>query len=325
MRASRLLTILLTLQTRGLVTATELAEQLEVSVRTVYRDVEALGAAGVPVYAERGPAGGYRLLEGFRTRINGLTQDEADALFLAGLPGPAAELGLGAVVASAQLKVQAGLPAELRDRVGRAQLRFHLDAPGWHREADRSPELARIAGAVWTDRRIRVRYRRWAGEVTRDLEPYGLVLKAGAWYLVARTVREGEHRDRTYRVVRIEELDVLDEMFERDPSFDLPAYWRAWSQDFVEQLRPILADVLVTEDARAMVRHLFGAHVADTVEASAGEPLPDGRVRADFPIETIEVAVPELLRLGPQIEILGPPELRARVAAEARATAARYA
>ncbi|MET7297703.1 YafY family protein [Embleya sp. NPDC005575] len=325
MRASRLLTILMTLQTRGLVTATELAEQLEVSVRTVYRDVEALGAAGVPVYAERGPAGGYRLMEGFRTRINGLTHDEADALFLAGLPGPAAELGLGAVVASAQLKVQAGLPAELRERVGRAQLRFHLDAPGWHREADRSPELARIAAAVWTDRRIRVHYRRWGGEVTRDLEPYGLVLKAGAWYLVARTVQAGEHRDRTYRVVRIEELDVLDEVFERDPTFDLAAYWQTWSRDFVEQLRPIRADVLLSEDARRFVRQLFGAYVADTVEASVGEPLPDGRVRAVFPIESIEVGVAELLRLGPEVEVLGPPELRAELATAARATAARYA
>ncbi|MEU0938360.1 YafY family protein [Embleya sp. NPDC005971] len=325
MRASRLLTILMTLQTRGLVTATELAEQLEVSVRTVYRDVEALGAAGVPVYAERGSAGGYRLLEGFRTRINGLTHDEADALFLAGLPGPAAELGLGAVVASAQLKLQAGLPAELRGRVNRAQLRFHLDTPGWYREADRSPDLARIAAAVWTDRRIRVHYRRWRGEVTRELEPYGLVLKAGAWYLVARTVQAGEHRDRTYRVVRIEELEVLDEVFERDPDFDLPTYWQDWSRDFVEQLRAIRADVLINPDVYAWVRDLFGAYVADTVEASAGKPLPDGRVRADLPIESIEVAVAELLQLGPNVEVLGPPELRAALADAARATAARYA
>ncbi|MFE5329064.1 helix-turn-helix transcriptional regulator [Embleya sp. NPDC056575] len=324
MRASRLLTILLTLQNRGLVTATELAEQLEVSVRTVYRDVEALAAAGVPVLAERGPAGGYRLLEGFRTRINGLTDDEAHALSLAGLPGPAAELGLGAVVASAQLKVRAGLPAELRERVERARPRFHLDAPGWYREADRSPELSRIAGAVWTDRRIRVHYRRWAGRVTRELEPYGLVLKAGQWYLVARSVGTGERRDRTYRVVRIEELHVLGEVFERDPDFDLAAYWEDSSREFAERLRPIDAEVLLTEGARGLVRTLFGAHVAEVVEASVGEPLADGRVRARLPVETIEVGVAELLRLGPEVEVLGPPELRAAIAAGARATAARY-
>jgi predicted DNA-binding transcriptional regulator YafY len=325
MRASRLLTILMTLQTRGLVTASELARELEVSVRTVYRDIEALGAAGVPVFAERGPVGGYRLLDGFRTRINGLTADEADALFLAGLPGPAAELGLGAVVASARLKVRAGLPTELGERVGRAHERFHLDAPGWHREADRSPELARLAGAVWTDRRVRVRYRRWVGEVTRDLEPYGLVLKAGAWYLVARTTEEGARRDRTYRVVRIQWLEVLDEVFDRDRDFDLPAYWEASSEQFAERLHPVHADVLLTERARGIVRQLFGVHVGDTVEESAGEPLSDGRIRARFPIETIEVAALDLLRLGPDVEVLAPPELRDAVAATARATAARYA
>jgi predicted DNA-binding transcriptional regulator YafY len=325
MRASRLLTILMTLQTRGQVTAPELAEQLEVSVRTVYRDIEALAAAGVPVYAERGPAGGYRLLDGFRTRINGLTTDEADALLLAGLPGPAAELGLGAVVASARLKVQAGLSGDLGERVGRLRQRFHLDAPAWHREGDESPELARLAGAVWTNRRVRVHYRRWVGEVTRDLDPYGLVLKAGAWYLVARTPAEGEHRDRTYRVPRIEHLEVLEEGFERDPDFDLAAYWQAWSARFADQLHRLDADVLLTEDARAMVRTFFGTHVADVVEETAGDPLPDGRVRVRFPIESVEVAALELLRLGPHVEVLAPVELRNAVAASARATAARYA
>src|SRR4051794_9107758 len=179
MRASRLLTILMTLQTRGLVTAPELARELEVSVRTVYRDIEALGAAGVPVFAERGPVGGYRLLDGFRTRINGLTADEADALFLAGLPGPAAELGLGAVVASARLKVRAGLPTELGERVGRAHERFHLDAPGWHREADRSPELARLAGAVWTDRRGGGRRSRLGGAGGHGPRPDRVRVQAG--------------------------------------------------------------------------------------------------------------------------------------------------
>jgi len=325
MRASRLLTILMTLQTRGLVTATELSDLLEVSVRTVYRDVEALGAAGVPVYSERGPAGGYRLLEGFRTRINGLTGDEADVLFLAGLPGPAAELGLGAVLASARLKLRAGLPGDLAERVDRAADRFHLDAPGWHREGDRSPELARLAGALWTDRRVRVRYRRWAGVVTRDLEPYGLVLKAGAWYLVARTVRDGPHPDRTYRVTRVEHLEVLEEGFDRDPAFDLAAYWDVWSRRFAEQLHPILADVLLTERAFRVARSLFGTHVGDVVDENAGEPSADGRVRTRFPVESIEVGALELLRLGPHVEVLAPTELRDAVAETARATARRYA
>jgi len=186
-RASRLLSLLLLLQNRGQMTGPALAAELEVSVRTVYRDVESLSAAGVPVYADRGPSGGYRLLDGYRTRLTGMTSDEAESLFLAGMPGPAAELGLGGALAAAQLKLTAALPAELRDRVGRVSERFHLDAPGWFRDAEDTSFLADIASAVWRDRRIAVRYRRWGNEtVERELDPLGLVLKAGVWYLVAR-------------------------------------------------------------------------------------------------------------------------------------------
>lgn len=181
MRASRLLSLLLLLQTRGRMTAQALADELEVSVRTIYRDVDSLHAAGVPLYGDPGWDGGYQLLDGYRTQLTGLTTDEAESLFLAGLPGPAAELGLGAVVTAAQLKLMAALPAELRDRAGRIRERFHLDAPGWYRESDRTPHLAAVADAVWNQHRLRVRYRRWSvpREVLRTLEPYGVVLKGG--------------------------------------------------------------------------------------------------------------------------------------------------
>lgn len=192
MRASRLLSILLLLQTRGRMTADQLAGELEVSVRTVYRDVESLAAAGVPLYADRGPRGGYQLLDGFRTRLTGLTSDEADSLFLAGMPGPAADMGLGTVLAAAQLKLLAALPPELRDRAGRIRERFHLDAPGWFRRAEPTPHLAAVADAVWQQRRVRVRYLRWNRggllPVDRTLEPLGVVLKAGSWYLIAQAV-----------------------------------------------------------------------------------------------------------------------------------------
>src|SRR6201996_2275504 len=150
MRASRLLTILMSLQARGRVTARELAEECEVAVRTIYRDIDALSLAGVPVYADRGPDGGYRLLDGYKTRVNGLSPQEAEALFLGGLPGPAAELGLGGVMAAAQLKLLTALPTELRRSAETLRARFHLDAPGWFNQADEVPYLPQIADAVWS-------------------------------------------------------------------------------------------------------------------------------------------------------------------------------
>src|SRR6187399_2846626 len=159
MRASRLLSILLMLQTRGQLTAGQLADELEVSIRTVYRDIEALSEAGVPVYTERGPHGGIQLVDGYRTRLTGLTADEAEALFLSGMPGPAAELGLGTVVAAARLKVLASLPGELRARASRLVERFHLDATAWFSSSDPVPHLATLADAVWEARRLRIAYR----------------------------------------------------------------------------------------------------------------------------------------------------------------------
>src|SRR5437870_3876306 len=185
MRASRLVSVLLLLQSRGGQTAAELARELEVSVRTIHRDVDALSASGVPIYAERGPHGGIRLVEGYRTRLTGMTAEEAEALFLSGLPGPAAELGLGTAVAAAQLKVTAALPTELRSRASRLVERFHLDAGAWFSGNEPVPHLATVSEAVWASRRLEIAYRRDDGAVSRVLEPLGIVLKAGIWYLIA--------------------------------------------------------------------------------------------------------------------------------------------
>src|SRR6202012_1818938 len=185
MRASRLLTILMTLQARGRVTARELAEECEVAIRTIYRDIDALSLSGVPVYADRGAEGGYRLLDGYKTRVNGLTPQEAEALFLGGLPGAAADLGLGAVMAAAQLKLLTALPAELRRSAETMRMRFHLDAPGWFSRADQVPHLQQITKAVWNQTPLRIGYRSWTRKATHEIEPLGVVLKSGLWYVVA--------------------------------------------------------------------------------------------------------------------------------------------
>jgi predicted DNA-binding transcriptional regulator YafY len=174
--------LMLLLQRRGSLTAGEAARELEVSVRTVYRDVDALQAAGVPIWSEPGARGGIRLVEGWRTDLDGLTGDEASALFLAGAPAAAAELGLGSVLAAAQAKVLTTLPPELRGRAGRIRERFLLDAPGWFHTPEPLDALAPVAEAVWDGRRLAFRYGRDATRAaTRQVDPLGLVLKGGTW------------------------------------------------------------------------------------------------------------------------------------------------
>ncbi|MEV0994382.1 YafY family protein [Nonomuraea sp. NPDC050202] len=322
MRASRLVSILLMLQTRGRMTAQELAERLEVSVRTIYRDVESLHAAGIPLYGDAGPKGGYQLLDGYRTRLTGLTADEAESLFLAGLPGPAAELGLGTVVAAAQLKLMAALPVELRDRAGRIQERFLLDAPTWYRDQDPTTYLAAVADAVWNERRIQIRYRRWKQpqEVERRLEPYGLVVKAGRWYLVARA---GEDV-RTYRVSQILDLQPLAEGFVRQEGFDLAAYWAGHLAEFEARLRWGEAVVRLSPRGVRRLADLMTPGVVAAARQSALPPDEEGWTRVTVPIESIEHAVGEFLRLGTDAEVLTPVALRERLAATADELARRY-
>lgn len=313
-KSSRLVSILLLLQTRGRMTAARLAEELEVSVRTVYRDMEALVAAGVPLYGDAGHAGGYRLLDGYRTRLTGLTGQEAEALFLAGVPGPAAELGLGAVLAAAQLKVRAALPDALRPHADRVAGRFHLDAPGWYADADDTPFLPAVADAVWNGRVLHVLYRRWAEptDVRRRLEPYGLVLKAGRWYVVAGP------GPRTYRVDQILELDTSEEEFTRPEGFGLAAYWAAYQRDFHDRLHR----------AEAVVRLAPGTRLTGpqgrAVDAD-GRPDGDGWTRATVPVESLDRAHDDFLRLGTAVEVLEPAELRERIARTVAELAARYA
>jgi predicted DNA-binding transcriptional regulator YafY len=335
-KSSRLLSILLMLQTRGRMTAAQLAEELEVSVRTVYRDVESLHAAGIPLYADAGHSGGYHLVDGYRTRLTGLSAGEAEALFLSGIPGPAAELGLGEALAGAQLKLRAALPPELRAQADRMRSRFHLDAPGWYAQDKDVPYLSRVADAVWRSQVLDVRYRRWKAptDVDRCLEPYGLVLKAGRWYLIAKHRQELEpqpgqgaeqehdrvRRARTYRVDQIIEVTVRDEGFQPPEDFDLADCWQHQQADFHARLH---SDEAVVRLSPRAVPHLTEA--AARALADTGTAEPDGWTRAVLPIESLDHAHRTFLALGADVEVLAPPPLRARLARTARALAARYA
>lgn len=319
MRASRLLSILLLLQTRGRMSAQALANEFEVSVRTLYRDIDQLSAAGVPVYAERGRAGGFELLDGYRTRLTGLTPVEAEALFLSGLPGPAADLGLGDAMAQAQLKLLAALPG--REGAGHVARRFHLDPVGWFRGVERTDILPTLADAVWNSLRIRIRYESWTDVVERQLEPLGLVLKAGVWYLVAQS---GE-RPRTYRISAIETLALTAETFPRPKSFDLAAYWSAWAKDFEARIQQGEATLRLSPAGLKRLSLLSSA-ANEMAARTASAPDPDGWVRVIIPVETtsLDHAATEILKLGVESQVLAPPALRRHMAEFAARLSALY-
>lgn len=296
MRASRLMSILLLLQSRERMTARELASHLGISERTVYRDIQALSAAGVPVYGEAGHQGGFRLVGGYRTRLTGLTPTEAESLFLAGLPLIAADLGLGRAAEQARLKLAAALTPELSERAVRFWDRFHLDALAWYQAADPIPHLTVIAAAVWHQRRVRIRYLRWKSphEVSRTVEPHGVVLKGGQWYLVARR----DQRMRTYRVSRLLEVHRLEETFERADDFDLADYWQKYLDDFDTRRHRGLAVLRLSPAGMRRLPYLAEPAVVHAAHASATAE-PDGWIRVTIPIENDDQALPDILRLGP--------------------------
>jgi predicted DNA-binding transcriptional regulator YafY len=287
----------------------------------VYRDVEALSAAGVPLYGDAGHAGGYQLLGGYRTRLTGLTAGEAEALFLSGLPGPAAELGLGSVLAAATLKLRAALPASLRENADRLSERFYLDAPGWYRRPDDVPHLSLVASAVWERRVIQVTYRRWKQptEVTRRLEPHGLVIKAGTWYVVARC----DGAMRTYRVDQIVAATACDCGFTPEPGFELAGYWHTYLAEFHRKLHTGHAVIRLSGEGLRRMRHLLSAAAVTAIETT-GQAEADGWIRTSVPIESADQALADFLRLGADIEILEPVELREQAARTIRAMTAIY-
>ncbi len=320
MRASRLINILTTLQARGLVTARELAEENGVTLRTIYRDIDQLSLAGIPVYAERGSEGGYRLLDGYRVKLNGLNPAEAEALFLGNMAGsPAADLGLGAVIANAETKLRAALPESLRESAGRLSKLIYMDAPGWHNEAEHPQFLQAVFDAVWNHKRIRMHYRTWKKDKDITTEPLGIVLKGGAWYLAAKT--DGDIR--TYRVSRILDLNVTEERFEPPSKFDLPAHWSANTDRLDAEMHPLTARILLTDMGLKLIRHFASGYAVKRMEV-VNKSSNDGRFEARLPVGAIWQAATELLKLGPEVEVLEPPELRTKMAELSRATADLY-
>src|ERR1700674_3266515 len=292
MRADRVLSLLLLLQARGRLSASELAARLEVSRRTVYRDVDALSVAGVPVRTEPGPRGGIELVEGWRTDLTGLTEPELDALFTSAA-GPAFESAMG--------KLAAALPGESGRRAGRMRERLLVDSAGWGRRGATSPHLRVVQDAVFADRRLRLRYRRAEAQVTeRVVDPLGLVLKAGVWYLLADAAGD----PRLFRLSRVGGAEALDEPARRPRGFDLAAAWReqaaAWNagQTALEVL------VKVAEADLPLLLRVAGDRVT-------GRPK-QGMVRLAFP--AIEAAAAFLSSFGAMVVALEPPQLRTELA-----------
>lgn len=334
MRADRLIALVMLLQARGRMTAAELADRLEVTTRTIYRDLDALSTAGVPVYAERGTGGGIELPDGYHLDLTALNREEASALFLSAVTGPLADLGGGVVLDAALHKLAAALPLTTRREAERARERLHVDPAEWWRTPEAVPHLATIQDAVWRDRRLRLTYQRPGRTPTeRVVEPYGLVSKASIWYLVAAVVPDPEGAAdppepddsdvRVYRVSRVQAAESAPGTSRRPPGFDLPSFWNAWCAEF-ERTRPSYSVVLRVQPSLVpALRGIFGEGIGRQI-AEHGQPEADGALVLPLTFESEEIARARLLGLGPAVEVLSPADLRERMARQTEAISALY-
>lgn len=318
MRADRLVSLLMLLQTRPRWTAGELSQRLQVSERTIYRDLDALSGSGVPVLATRGPNGGVALVEGWRTQLTGFTRTEVHALAAVGAPGALEDLGLSAPLRSGLIKLAASLPSLQQSVIEYARQRLHVDPSPWFSpEREPVPHLSVLRDAVWQNRRVRLAYRDFDGRrSTRAVEPYGLVIKADRWYLVAGT----ERGPSTFRGSRIDGARLLPSAFERPARFDLAAFWKEWCAKFAERRAQYEVTLRVTPEGEEVLRHIRPP--ADHSRITEARPSRDGtkKVTIDFERETI--ALSQLCPLGRGVEVLAPLALRTRlraIAAELRA------
>jgi predicted DNA-binding transcriptional regulator YafY len=318
MRAERLLSILMLLQRHRQMTAGELAQRLEVSERTIYRDLDSLSAAGIPLYAERGVGGGWFLPEEYRASLPGLSAEELQALVLVNPQRLLADLGLQQVAETAKTKLVAGLPAPSRRSAVQAWQRLHVDFTGWNRNADATPQLPLLQEAVWQERKLHICYQRGSGEtVERLVDPLGLVAKGNVWYLVAAV--DGEAR--TYRVSRVQEAHLTREEFVRPAAFDLAQYWQQSEAEFRSTLPRF--PLLLRADPAVVGRMRYAGRYARLEEV--GTPAADGWVPVRMLFELHEDALAFILSFGPQVEVIEPVALRQEVIQLAQQTVERYA
>lgn len=316
MRADRLLSLLLLLQNRGKIKARELAERLEVSQRTIYRDLDALSRAGVPVYAEPGPAGGVSLADGYRNRWTGLSVDEAQALASLQAPGSLADLGLGRSLKTALIKLAADLPAVQQLAAERSMERLLFDTRPWFHHEEELSQLPIVRDAVWNDRRLRFEYHKADGASRREeCEPYALVCKVDCWYLVAGTTRGR----RVFRVSRMRRAVVQEDGFER-PELDLEKVWRDWCQRFEQSLPTFCVRLRISPSVEETLdRRLPLWRVVEKSEIrSTGEGWRE--IVVDF--QQRDFAFLELLSLGGQVWVVDPEELQQEIEKTARAVLA---
>jgi predicted DNA-binding transcriptional regulator YafY len=310
MRADRLLSMLMLLQTRGRLTAHQLAIELEVSERTIYRDVTALSSAGVPIYTEGGHGGGISLVESYRTDLTGLRPEEAQALSMLNIPEPLIRLGVGQELKAALLKLAAAFPTSMREKQAQARHRIHLDATWWFQPEEPMPCLQIIQQAVWQDHLLKINYRGDFDTIGEQVvEPYGLVAKASVWYVVYSC--EGHTRAR--RVSRIVSATMLSQSFERPPNFNLADFWQKWCADYENDRPHYEVQALVSPSLAPRLPQILRGHQVDILNTPPAMKRDDWQA-ITLSFENFENARTRILSFGGAIEVLEPLALRRSVA-----------
>lgn len=313
MRADRLLSLLMLLQTRGRMTAHALADELEVSERTIYRDITALSTSGVPVYGEAGPDGGFSLVDNYRTSLTGLTEGEVRALFMLNIPAPLADLGVTQELKTALLKLSAALPTSRRADETLVRQRFYLDSTGWKTGAETLPYLQTIQHAVWNDQKLRLTYRPIPTlELEQVVEPYGLVAKAGIWYVVCGQTGRFE----VHRVSNLRGVQQMNETFVRETNFDLGGFWQKYCEERDQQHTLYPVRVRVAPNFIAALPYYFGNSLHAQIEAA--QPDHEGWITLDLAFSSLEGARDRILDFGRGVEVLKPFALRLSITDYAR-------